>query len=99
MSDIFTNVLFPMGISGAGGFLIGYATKKTVKILMVLLGLYALSLFYLMHEEVIKINSERLLETISSIVAQIADFLLSTIAYLPLSGSFVAGLALGLAKG
>ena len=79
--------------------MIGYATKKIVKILMVFLGLYALSLFYLMHEEIIKINSERLLETIPSIVAQIADFLLSTIDYLPLSGSFVGGLALGLAKG
>jgi len=99
LSDIFTNILVPIGISGASGFLIGYASKKIVKILIVLIGLYVLSLFYLVHKEVIEINSERLLETISSVVAQIADFLLSTIDYLPLSGSFVAGLALGLAKG
>jgi uncharacterized membrane protein (Fun14 family) len=99
VSDIFTHVLFPMGISGAGGFLVGYATKKIVKILMVLLGLYTLSLFYLMSAEVIKINSEGLFATISGIAAQIAEFLLSTIDYLPLSGSFAAGLLLGLAKG
>jgi uncharacterized membrane protein (Fun14 family) len=99
VSDIFTNILFPIGIGGTSGFLVGYATKKIVKLLMVLLGLFTLSLLYLMHKEVIQINSERLLETISSIVAQIADFLLSTIDYLPLSGSFLAGLVLGLAKG
>ena len=99
MSDIFTNILFQLGIGGAGGFFIGYATKKIVKILMVLLGLYALSLFYLMHIGVIRLNSEKLLETISSLVAQTTGFFLSTIAYLPLSGSFAAGFALGILKG
>jgi len=79
--------------------LIGYATKKIIKILMVLLGLYALSLFYLMHVEVIKLNSEKLLETISSLVAQIVGFFLSTLTYLPLSGGFAAGFTLGIVKG
>jgi len=66
---------------------------------MVLLGLYALSLFYLMHVEVIKLNSEKLLETMSSLVAQIVGFLSSTLTYLPLSGSFAAGFTLGIVKG
>jgi len=66
---------------------------------MFFLGLYALSLFYLVHVEVIKLDSEKLLERISSLVAQIASFLSSTIAYLPLSGSFAVGFALGIVKG
>ena len=99
MNDIFTQILFSLSIGGAGGFLIGYATKKIIKILMVLLGLYALSLFYLMHVEVIKLNSEKLLETMSSLVAQIVGFFSSTLTYLPLSGSFAAGFTLGIVKG
>lgn len=66
---------------------------------MVLLGLYALSLFYLMHVEVIKLDSEKLLETISSFVVQIVGFLSSTITYLPISGSFAVGFVLGIMKG
>jgi uncharacterized membrane protein (Fun14 family) len=97
--DFFTQILFSLSIGGAGGFLIGYATKKIIKILMVLLGLYALSLFYLMHVEVIKLNSEKLLETMSSLVAQIVGFFSSTLTYLPLSGSFAAGFTLGIVKG
>ena len=99
ISDFFTQILFSLSIGGVGGFLIGYATKKIIKILMVLLGLYALSLFYLMHVEVIKLNSEKLLETMSSLVAQIVGFFLSTLTYLPLSGSFAAGFTLGIVKG
>lgn len=99
MNDIFTNILFPLSMGGAGGFLIGYATKKIIKILMFFLGLYALSLFYLAHIEVIKLNSEKVLESISSLFAQIAGFFSSTTAYLPLSGSFAAGFVLGIMKG
>ena len=79
--------------------MIGYATKKIIKIFMVLLGLYALSLFYLMHIEVIKLNSEKLLETTSSFVVQIVGFFFSTVTILPLSGSFAAGFTLGIVKG
>ena len=99
MNDFFTQILFSLSIGGVGGFFIGYATKKIIKILMVLLGLYALSLFYLMHVEVIKLNSEKLLETMSSLVAQIVGFFSSTLTYLPLSGSFAAGFTLGIVKG
>ena len=99
MSDFFTQILFSLGIGGVGGFLMGYAAKKIIKILMVLVGLYALSLFYLMHMEVIELNSEKLLETMSSLVTQIIGFLSNTLAYLPLSGSFAIGFTLGMVKG
>lgn len=99
MSDIFTNVLFPLSTGGAGGFLIGYAAKKIVKILMFFLGLYSLSLFYLMHVGVIDINSEKLAEATSGLLTQAAGFFSAAIAYLPLSGSFATGFALGIMKG
>jgi len=99
MSDLFTNILFSLSTGGAGGFLIGYATKKIVKILMFFLGLCSLSLFYLMHIGVIDINSQKLAEATSSLLAQTAGFLSATIAYLPFSGSFAVGFALGIMKG
>ena len=99
MSDLFTNILFPLSTGGAGGFLIGYATKKIIKILMFFLGLYSLSLFYLAHIGVIDINSDKLAEATSSLLAQTAGFLSATIVYLPFSGSFVTGFALGIMKG
>jgi len=99
MSDLFTNILFPLGTGGAGGFLIGYATKKIVKILMFFLGLCSLFLFYLAHIGVIDIHSDKLAEATSSFLAQATGFLSATIAYLPFSGSFVAGFALGIMKG
>jgi len=99
MSDLFTNILFPLSTGGAGGFLIGYAIKKIVKILMFFLGLCSLSLFYLVHIGVIDINSDKLAEATSSLLAQTAGFLSATIVYLPFSGSFVTGFALGIMKG
>jgi uncharacterized membrane protein (Fun14 family) len=99
MSNLFTNILFPLSTGGAGGFLVGYAIKKIIKILLFFLGLYALSLFYLMHIGVIDVNSEKLAEATSNLLPQIAGFLSSTITYLPLSGSFAAGFMLGIMKG
>ena len=99
MFDFLTQLVLSLGIGGLGGFLIGFATKKIVKILMVLSGLYLLSLFYLMQLEVIKINITKLLETSSSIITQIANFLLSTLPYLSISGSFAVGFILGIIKG
>lgn len=99
MSDLFTNIFFPLSIGGVVGFLIGYATKKIVKILMFFLGLCSLFLFYLMHIGVIDIHSEKLAEATSSLLAQAAGFFSATIVYLPFSGSFAVGFALGIIKG
>lgn len=99
MSDLFTSILFPFSSGAAGGFLIGYATKKIVKILMLFLGLYSFFLFYLAHTGVIEINSEKLAEATCSILGQTAGFFSVLTAYLPFSGSFATGFALGIMKG
>jgi uncharacterized membrane protein (Fun14 family) len=99
MFDFFSQLLLSLGVSGFGGFFIGFVTKKIIKILMVLVGLYVVSLFYLTHIEVIKIDTTKLLATSSRIITQIINFSLSTLAYLPISGSFAIGFTLGLIKG
>ena len=99
MFDFLSQLFLSFGIGGFGGFFIGFATKKIVKILIFFVGLYLLSLFYLMQIEVIKIDIKKLLETSSNFVLQFINFLGSTIAYLPLSGSFALGFALGIIKG
>jgi uncharacterized membrane protein (Fun14 family) len=99
MIGIITDLFVFLGFGGIGGFFIGFAIKKIVKILAVLIGLYLLSLFYLVNIEVIKINPAKLLETSSSFITQIFNFLLTTTPYLAISSSFTLGFMLGIIKG
>ena len=99
MSALISQLLFSFGIGGIGGFLIGYATKKLVKILIIIMGLYLLSLFYLMHIQIITIDTTKLWETSANTLTQIINFLGSTLVYLPISGSFAVGFTLGIYKG
>jgi uncharacterized membrane protein (Fun14 family) len=99
MFESLTQLVLSFGIGGFGGFFIGFAIKKIIKFLMVFVGLYLISLFYLAQIEVIKINPTKLLETSSNIITQIINFLLGTITYLAISGSFAFGLLLGIIKG
>ena len=99
MFELLTQLLLSFGVGGFGGFCIGFALKKIIKIFMALVGLYLISLFYLMHIEVIKINSTKLIEISSSVITQVINFLLSAIPYLAISGSFALGFTLGIIKG
>ena len=99
MFDFFSQLFLSFGVGGFGGFFIGFVTKKIIKILMVLVGLYVVSLVYLTHIEVIKIDTTKLLATSSNIITEIINFSLSTLAYLPISGSFAIGFILGIVKG
>ena len=99
MFELLTQLLLSFGAGGLGGFCIGFALKKIIKIFMVLVGLYLISLFYLVHIEVIKINPTKLLETSWSVITPIINFLLGAIPYLAISGSFALGFSLGIIKG
>ena len=99
MSAIITQFFFSLGISGIGGFLIGYATKKVVKIAMIFLGLYLLSLLYLMQTEVIKINFENLVVMMDNFFDQTIIFITNIIPLLPITASFASGFTLGIIKG
>jgi len=99
MFDFFTQLLLSLGIGGFGGFFIGFVTKKIIKIIMIIFGLYLFSLFYLMNMEIITIDLTKLFATSSNIITQIIDFLITTLPYLPISGSFTLGFILGITKG
>jgi uncharacterized membrane protein (Fun14 family) len=99
MIEIFSDLLVFLGFGGFGGFFIGFAIKKIVKILAILVGLYLISLFYLVNIEVIKINPTKFLEASSSFITQIFNFLIATTPYLAISSSFTLGFLLGIIKG
>jgi len=94
-------LIFQIGVGGAGGFLAGYAIKKIAKILAFFAGIYFLSLLYLNQIGVVSINYERFLEITSGLATneQVINFLLATVASLPFTASFAAGLIFGLKKG
>jgi uncharacterized membrane protein (Fun14 family) len=99
MSVIIPEFFLSLGISGIGGFLVGYAAKKILKIIMVFLGLYLISLLYLMHIEVIKIDFTNLFAVLNIFLGQTVSLFSNIIAYLPVAGSFFSGLTLGIIKG
>ena len=99
MNAAFTQLFFSLGICGIGGFLIGYATKKVVKIAMFVLGLFLLSLFYLMSKNVITINFENLYVMICNFFDQTIVLVTNIIPILPITGSFALGFMLGILKG
>lgn len=79
--------------------MIGYATKKILKIIVFFLGLYLISLLYLMHIEVIKIDFTNLFTAVSNFFGQTLNLFSNIIAYLPVAGSFFSGFILGIIKG
>jgi uncharacterized membrane protein (Fun14 family) len=99
MSDILNQLFVFLGIGGIGGFLIGYTVKKILKVFAVIVGIFILSLTYLISVEAIKINWDKLVATALNVGQQTAGFLCNLGAFLPLSGSFFIGFTLGIVKG
>jgi uncharacterized membrane protein (Fun14 family) len=99
MSVIIPEIFLSLGISGIGGFLVGYAAKKILKIIMVFLGLYLISLLYLTHIEVIKIDFANIFAVANNFFGQTLSLFSNIISYLPVAGSFFSGLILGIIKG
>jgi uncharacterized membrane protein (Fun14 family) len=100
-------VLFSIGSGGVIGFLAGFAIKKVMKILAVVVGVFFAALIYLQSQTIININWDKLQSVSQSIVTTIASSLtdtgqVSAIAGnlgIPLTGGLAAGFAIGLAKG
>ena len=102
--------LVPFLISMGGGFfvgmILGYFTKKIIKILMFVAGGVAVLLLYLQQQQIISVSTEKLEDSLTfnftSLVSlfdnitQIGD---TTSLGIPLVGSLSAGFAIGLIKG
>jgi uncharacterized membrane protein (Fun14 family) len=105
-----------IGVTIGGGFfagiLIGYALKKVVKVVAVVVGLFFAGLAYLQYQQIVNINwnklqavSQNAISTLANATTQIPGFNNSDhIAAIsnfgiPLAGSMSMGFAVGFIKG
>ena len=101
VSEAFALILFQLGIGGIGGFLMGYAVRKVIKIALIL-GIVVFSLLFLVYAKVIGIDYGGLVnavssffETVNPVLGSLAPLLL----HLPLIGSLIIGLIAGYKMG
>ena len=102
MSELIPPVVYQLGVGAICGFIIGFAIKKAMKLLMIIAGFFLLILVYLGYSGVITINFEKLLQAVGNLLSwgqQAADWLTIIISTLPLTGSFILGLILGFKVG
>ena len=98
MSEFLSPIAFQLGIGCFGGFLVGYVLKKVVKIALIL-GAFVLVIIYLAYRNVIDVNYDDLLKSISGYAGSAWEFLTPLLSNLPFVGSFILGLVLGLKIG
>ena len=97
-----TPLAYQLGIGGVGGFIAGYALKKLMKIVAIVIGLFILALVYLGYKGIITINYGELGNAVSSglgLSGQAAELITPIIAHLPFAGAFGLGLFLGFKMG
>ncbi|HEX7033817.1 MAG TPA: FUN14 domain-containing protein [Nitrososphaera sp.] len=97
---------------GIAGFLIGYAVKKGIKIIMTVAGLFLAGLAYLNYEGLIKVDWDQVISmsrnaaselssNAGSYVSAVDQQVMPTLMNfgIPLTGSFAMGFVLGCLKG
>lgn len=102
-ADVWTVVLFQLGGGGVLGFAAGYAVKKMLKLIMVVVGVFILGLLALEYKGWIKINYDALAQSIENAItggASAAAGLKSHIlANIPFASAFLLGFTLGFKVG
>lgn len=94
-----------LGGGGIIGFVIGYAVKKLMKILLILAGLALAGLLYLSHLGYLTIHWEKISSTMEGWIEKLivgeglTGYTEIITANIPFAGAFLAGLALGLKAG
>lgn len=102
MSEVLTPLIYQLGVGGIGGFIVGYAVKKIVKVVVVLLGLLILGLLYMGYVGIIPINYDKLAEATQGLLGATGpatETITSLASHLPFAASFVIGFILGFKKG
>ncbi len=103
--EAYTPLIMQLGGGGIIGFVIGYAIKKLMKILLVLGGLALLGLIYLSHLGFLTINWEKFGSATQNWIEKftvdggLTGYTAIIAANLPFAGAFLVGLALGLKAG
>ncbi|MEM2916968.1 MAG: FUN14 domain-containing protein [Candidatus Bathyarchaeia archaeon] len=99
MSEIAAPIVFELALGGFGGFLIGYAFKKTTKTLSGLLSFLIIALLALAFSGILILNPGKIVDWTVEFFSFAGDATKSVapvLANLPLVGSFIVGLILGL---
>jgi len=97
MSEVLIPIAYQLGIGGIGGFFVGYAVKKIIKI-AIIIGVFAFSLIYLAYANVINVNFGELTK-ITGVAEPVLGLFTPLTSALPFLGSFFVGLTFGLKKG
>jgi uncharacterized membrane protein (Fun14 family) len=90
-------VVYQLGIGGIGGFFVGYAVKKIIRI-AIIIGVFAFSLIYLAYTGVINVNFDEFMK-LTGLADPVVGLLTPFLSALPFLGSFVVGLWFGFKKG
>jgi uncharacterized membrane protein (Fun14 family) len=107
-SDIFTSIPATIGGGFIGGLLLGYALKKVVKLIAVVVGMFIAGLAYLQYQQIAYFDWEKIERTITATFENISgqifsnqdisSFALSNLG-IPLTSGMSAGFAVGFMKG
>lgn len=97
LNESFAPILFQLCIGGIGGFFIGYALRKVVKIALII-GVIVFSLIFLAYTNVINVDYSGLAEMASSLVNAVnpaLNLFTPLLAHIPFIVSLILGLILG----
>jgi uncharacterized membrane protein (Fun14 family) len=100
LNESFSPILFQIALGGIGGFLIGYAIRRVLKVALII-GIVIFSLIVLAYANVIDVDYSGLSESASSIVTAInpaLDLLTPLFAHIPFIASLIFGLFLGFSR-
>lgn len=97
MSEALIPIAYQLGVGGIGGFFVGYAVKKIVRI-AIIIGVFAFSLVFLAYVNVINVDYDELLG-VARATEPALGVLAPLVSALPFLGSFFVGLVYGLRKG
>jgi uncharacterized membrane protein (Fun14 family) len=100
INESFAPIIFQLCIGGIGGFLIGYAIRKFIKIALII-GVIVFSLIFLAYTNVINVDYGGLAEMASSFVNAInpaLDVFTPLLAHIPFIVSLMIGLFLGFTR-
>jgi uncharacterized membrane protein (Fun14 family) len=106
-ADSFISISTGIGGGFFGGLLLGYALKKVVKLIAVVVGLFLAGLAYLQYQQVTYVNWAKVEGTISTIANATTNtfnvYNIETLAItnigIPLTGGMSAGFTIGFMKG
>ena len=97
LNESFNHIIFQIALGGIGGFLIGYALRRVLKVALII-GVVIFSLIILAYTNVIDVDYSGLSESASNIINAInpaLDLITPLFAHIPFIASLICGLFLG----